>query len=565
MRKVAAKTTYATSAAGLPHEQLARHIAALGLPDRAAYRAWCREQGFGQALFKPWRQRGAELARAEKLVAEARERQELERHIQQLGMPSMAAYTAWCQEHGRSVSLHKSVAQLAAEKQAVQREKANRALAQARDSRRCPEEFIRAIFDGSVCQQDLRTDAERELFALVGLIRPKVAIRSAFLRLIDRFECDIDTLTHQPVFAHLGWDQQNTLLAALFRLATLHNEWVAPPETWKVKYSSPRRRFGSLVRHLCTRYSVPAFMDAAWFEGEAAGGQRHMDWFLHLGAGHNLRAAAVPIELTKRMAHAALRAPGDTPIEAALRWGQVRGMRGTVRLARAVVGSRLGAPQADEPFWATVVQFLVNNPMLDPSQVGPIVDFLYNQRFVSREVRGQNGEWARLGPPQPDLTMKGRTAIALVRLVEDWHRTLAIEKRPAREWTRSGFAGFEAKWFTGETEETAEVWTVEELLSSKELHQEGRFMSNCVATYASSCASGESSIWSMRKRSAHDPSSIRVMTVEVANKTRQVVQARGRFNTVPRSANASADLKAAPEVLRRWAAETCLTVSPHAC
>ncbi len=564
MRRGSTKTVYATNSAALPHEQLARHIAALGLTDRQAYREWCRAQGFGLALLKPWRQRNAEILRAERLVAEARDRADLWGHIDELGMRDMEEYAAWCAAHGRRVSLHKSAGQLAREKQAVLRENASLALAKARESRRRPEAFIHAVFEGAVAQNDLRSDGERNLFALAGSLKPKDGARGALLRLLIRFCCDIDTLTHYPAMPHLGWEDQNTLLTALFRVAKRQGEWIETPESWRSEYGSPRRRFGSLVRHLFTRYSVPAFLDAAWFELDDRDSRRHVDWFLHVCGGHNLRTAGLPIEVTKKMAHCALRAPADITIDCALRWGQVLGMGGSVRLARTLLSTSLGEPLSDEPFWATVVQFFVNNPMLDPAQVGPIVDYLHEQKFVGCDVRGANGEWARLRPAQPDLTMKGRTAVALVRLVEEWHRTLACEKRPAREWARSGYRAFEAKWWTGEIEETADTWTVQELLSSKELHQEGRFMSNCVATYTGSCAGGGCSIWSMRKRTACDSASVRVMTIEIANKTRQVVQARGRFNLLPRSSEADSDLKAAPEVLRRWASEAGLTLGCYA-
>lgn len=89
-------------------------------------------------------------------------------------------------------------------------------------------------------------------------------------------------------------------------------------------------------------------------------------------------------------------------------------------------------------------------------------------------------------------------------------------------------------------------------------------MSNCVATYAGSCANGGSSIWSMRKRTAYEAIGIRVMTIEVSNKTRQIIQARGRFNIVPGSASACAELKAAPELLRRWATQAGLTLETYA-
>jgi hypothetical protein len=89
-------------------------------------------------------------------------------------------------------------------------------------------------------------------------------------------------------------------------------------------------------------------------------------------------------------------------------------------------------------------------------------------------------------------------------------------------------------------------------------------MNNCVATYASSCASGQCSIWSLRKREAHEAQPVRVMTIEVTNKARQIVQARGRFNMLPRASTASQDLNTAPEILQRWASLAGLSIATYA-
>ena len=75
-------------------------------------------------------------------------------------------------------------------------------------------------------------------------------------------------------------------------------------------------------------------------------------------------------------------------------------------------------------------------------------------------------------------------------------------------------------------------WTIQELLTSKELQAEGRAMNHCVSSYANNCLKGSASIWSMQvsdgKTSPH-----RVMTVAVNNKSRVISQARGKYNALP--------------------------------
>ncbi len=69
-------------------------------------------------------------------------------------------------------------------------------------------------------------------------------------------------------------------------------------------------------------------------------------------------------------------------------------------------------------------------------------------------------------------------------------------------------------------------------------------MSHCVGSYAGSCASGRVSIWSLRLADASGQET-RLLTLEVLNQDRQVVQARQKFNRMPGPKELS--------VLRRWA------------
>ena len=129
------------------------------------------------------------------------------------------------------------------------------------------------------------------------------------------------------------------------------------------------------------------------------------------------------------MAHHFLQAPDHFTVEAALRWGQVRGLGGSKPLAHAVAATRLGSSFEAEDFWGTVVLFFVNHPELDPAQVGPVVDYLHHQRFVPQEVLIEEGDLVGLGPPQPDLSMKGRTPRSLLRQVGDWRERLEAPRQ----------------------------------------------------------------------------------------------------------------------------------------
>jgi PcfJ-like protein len=250
------------------------------------------------------------------------------------------------------------------------------------------------------------------------------------------------------------------------------------------------------------------------------------------------------------MAHHFMQAPADCTVEAALRWGQVHALGGDARLVRAVVGTRLGTSFDHDRFWASVVRFLIANPMLDLAHVGPIIDYIHHQKFTPQEVIVAPGVVERKSSPQPDFTMKGRTPASLLRQVEAWHRTLAKVQQPKAEWPTSGIESFE---FVEGTERggTLKIWTITELLSTKSLVAEGRVMKHCVGSYARSCAHGVCSIWSLEVESIDGRS--KVLTIEVQSATKLICQARGKCNALPAEKHRG--------ILRRWAEQAGLQVA----
>jgi hypothetical protein len=293
-------------------------------------------------------------------------------------------------------------------------------------------------------------------------------------------------------------------------------------------------------------------MDSVWFAGCDAQAQRNQSWYLHLGRGQNLRTAKLPLDYTKRMAHHFLQAPDDFTVFAALRWGQIIGLGGNERLVRALVGTRLGEHFEHDEFWTTVLRFFVAHPLLDLAEVGPIIDYIHTERFVGHEVFVAPGRIEHRGPPQPNFSMKGRTPQSLLRQVAAWHRSLSHTQQTSAEWRPSGFERYRVVEGT-ERNGNLKIWTITELLSAKALLAEGRAMKHCVASYARSCANRSTSIWTLEVESFQGPS--KLLTIEVTNASRNIVQARGKCNVL-----ATEKLLG---IVRRWAAQAGLTVSKY--
>ncbi|HZT42439.1 MAG TPA: PcfJ domain-containing protein [Chthonomonadaceae bacterium] len=541
--------------------EIQRHIAALKLSSVHAYQTWCRENGFGASLHKNWRQRQQELACAARLEAYVHACSLRAEHIRKLGLESLESYATWCRCHGFSDSLYKGREQWEQELRAAERERAAQALMAARRLHHKPEELIRAIYEKRVPWSALRNAYQQKIHQLFAGMKERPRAQEALLRLL-RLSKTGDLLSVEPAIAYLGPQPGNTFPDGLFRLALRHREWIRAPEDWKPELHNARRQFSALTRHLLARYDVPLFLDAAWFEGDNETARQHQQWFMHIGQGQNIRTAELPVALTKKAAHHFLQAPRDITIVGALRWGQIHGMGGDEYLARAICGSRLAEILPDEPFWATVLQFFASQPRLASAQIGPMMDYIYHQKFVFEEILGPRGVVTYLGPPQPEFSMKGRTEAALQRLVEAWHVQLAREpKRPRLEWAPAGIGAF--RLLQRGPEDRVSCWIIEELLSSKELQEEGKAMHNCVAAYSALCAQGRRSIWSLKLATSHDGVRHHVLTIEVDTARRSIVQVRGPCNQHPEGKQAGERLQTAMEMLRRWAEQQNLSITRY--
>jgi hypothetical protein len=321
-------------------------------------------------------------------------------------------------------------------------------------------------------------------------------------------------------------------------------------ESWRVTSHNADRQMASLLRHLFAVYPMPEWFDSAWtFQTDA--GSHWRDWYIQIGQGAALRTMCdLPFPLTKRMAHCAMQAPRTLDVGQALRWGQVCGLGGSVRLADAVVATEIDTIPERQDFWTTVVHFLVNNPMLDPRQVGPIIDYIRNRRFVAQREFDREGWHEAI--PEPNFSMKGRTVESLLRQVHAWHADLTRVPRGFQNvcWPSCGISGMRRVEGVGDNER---LFAVTELCGSGELLIEGRAMGHCVASYAHSCAAGRSAIFSMQNFTSGIAE--RMVTIEVVPLRREIVQIQGRHNRLPTNLE--------KRLIRVWMVQARLKAAGH--
>lgn len=467
----------------------------------------------------------------------AERRAAVERALRVRGFASVDAYRDWCRENGFSTQLDKSAAEQGAEQQRLREIAHAKALASTKKVSRNPSDLIRRIHAG-------------ELAGTRGLPRSMETVRGAFLALRPELRqglCDLlvqvarygDLLNDERGVAGFGADGANNFASAVCALGQHAGSWVRPFEEWRPRSHNRKRQFGELARHLLARYELPGFMDSVFFEG-GDDALRHQCWYVHLGAGKNIRTADLPITMTAKMAHNFQRAPADSTVNEAIRFGQVLGVGGDARLAVAVNATRLRDEFVNDEFWQTVLVFLAANPMLDAAWIGPMIDYVHAIKFAP-------------GAQEPGFSMKGRSVAALLRRVEEWHAQLTKLTRAKKvSWAKSGLPALE--WKIGEKGQHAyRHWRIVELLTAKDLFDEGAAMHHCVGTYDYSCSSGAVSIWSLRCEDAKGD--WRILTIEVQNKTRRIVQARGIYNRFTDDD--------ALRILKDWAARARLDLAPY--
>lgn len=340
---------------------------------------------------------------------------------------------------------------------------------------------------------------------------------------------------------------------SVFNFIASHEPWVRPLEDWRPKGKAAPTQMKSLLRHLVVKYPVPEFLYDAVLDQRTEIHHWGIPLFVHLARGGSMNAAVsgvpgrlkletprilMPVPLTKKMCHVFLQTTSEYNLITAVRRAQILVHGGSRRLLEAICQTRLGQGMGEnEEFWAGVLQWFCQQPMLAPSQVGPILDWLGNAH-------------AHAVAERKTFTMKGRTAVSVIREVERWHGELAKAKAAGNEcYLPSGLAPFfeEKKIKLPGGAHHMEPWAIVELLSSRELLAEGKALSHCVYSYGHWIRSGRTAIWSLRVDGS------RLLTIEVDRPTRRVVQVRGRSNRMP--------VEAEMVCIRRWATANNLTYS----
>jgi hypothetical protein len=313
--------------------------------------------------------------------------------------------------------------------------------------------------------------------------------------------------------------------------------FVREPEEWDPRGKGRDTVFRSLAEHLVAKFPMPAVLWNAFFDGLPG---TYIRLVGHVAAGGSLTAFVkdrFPVPLTRAMCHDLLTTPAEWGFLDALRRVQCRAAGADRRFFQAWRTTRYASmigTKEDEAFWYTVMEWFGKIAMLNPAEIGPLCDYIAMRR---------NGD--------KTFSMKGRGALATIRAMHEWHGNLTKERsvKASTIYRTSGFRPMEFPDYkrvepSGET--VKETWRVEEILTAKKLYEEGRSMGHCVYSYGHHIERGDTSIWSVIMADGKGTTGAWMMvTLEVRNPMKKIVQARGRFNRAMTAKES--------QVVTRWA------------
>lgn len=334
---------------------------------------------------------------------------------------------------------------------------------------------------------------------------------------------------------------------SISKILTMNLFWIQEITTWEWKSRNTYKQLKSLVEHLFCEYEVPEFLFQSWTD--KTHNYKHVDWFLHIASGLSAKKLyQFPIKATNKMLHEFINTPfPGYSIDDAVRRAQVIGLGGDERLANAILMSRLRHNFQNNEFWTTVIHFFIGIPMLNIDEVGTIIDFINEKKFVAKHVI-VNGK--RLYQPEmPNFTIKGRNIQTLIDDTHAWHRELRKHNKAdmSAEWLGTGMEPFVLEEGIKD-KKSFKLYEVVEITSAKELHKEGSTMHHCVFSYLSSCIKGTCFIFSLRLFGAS------LVTIEV--RENRAVQIRGEYNKRP-------DQKAL-SIINAWANKENIQITSYA-
>ena len=287
----------------------------------------------------------------------------------------------------------------------------------------------------------------------------------------------------------------------------------------RLKSSDRDRLRLEAARYLFCKYPVGSVLSSCWLHEPKKLDDKNIStfrhWFICVGNGRSFYKDCVKDVFTKKEAHFFLTCPHELSIESCMVYAVAKAANAkdgdAIRLAKTKLSARMF-----EPFWRECVRFFVQHMPTNVAQANDLIDYIQNKHR-------ENNNFSLFGA--------GYTLKSMLVKTEEWHRELQRVKVLGNvSW--DGVPVHNFRHTTKDKHGLEHVWTITQILNSKDLAAEGTAMRHCVFSYKGGCVSGRLSIWSMTVDDFIN-SKTRKLTIELSNDGR-IVQARGVANRSPR-------------------------------
>ena len=301
-----------------------------------------------------------------------------------------------------------------------------------------------------------------------------------------------------------------------FLLWMMQNYPIFSKVVLKLNISDKYKKLSQIPLDQTLRY-VPLFV--IYRIGSTFRNSNEMDWIECVAVGKNIREARhLPFPVSKKMAHLTINAPKYYSFREALFHGLLKSL-GITDGMYPVLFTYYQSIAEIRSQQIQIMRFCINHcTALDEQEIRRILSYL--------EHCFTDGEGFRF---------KGRTGLSVLRLAEVWHQTMQLENSfdGGNEWYRSPVfwdgAPYQGKTWT----DAGEDYRIIQILNSKDLIIEGYKMRHCVGTYSGKCMEDKCSIWSLQSYKTDLKAWEPLVTIEINTSTKEIVQAKKRFNAYP--------------------------------
>lgn len=302
-------------------------------------------------------------------------------------------------------------------------------------------------------------------------------------------------------------------------------------ESWKMpKSKNDNVLFKSLFCHLLVAYKIPPAVEkviddyARFFLTDDS---KEVEILFHMIAGKGIhKFHGLKLEMNSKMNFLLNHAPQYLSLPKAMWWAKIRSMGVSYSIAAKLVDNFYIGIRTEWLTWYDDFIFFLNRfPTIDPGDLKKIMDFIIAQKKNGIDIHlneCEEGGW--VAALFPEFTFKGRTVASVLKYVEKWRAYVQLAKDAGvgGEFKISSIQSMRIK-------KGKRLIRIRQITNLKNLALEGNKMNHCVASYSGECLSGTSSIWSMNEILAVGKMK-RLITIEVEEKTKKVLQASGNSN-----------------------------------